>query len=149
MLDIDGVIRAAYHDLPEHDRAAAERILFVNNEIPPIFQPSIERLLSITLPNLRKDLPVATLFWTDVTWLGFHDDVGSREWHKTHRIDALRKVVLPQGGRLRLRRCTRCCSVVEEVPFNKSYWLGSMQRMCLCGTLWMHLSPQQGVGSVA
>ncbi|RPA95294.1 hypothetical protein L873DRAFT_1745488 [Choiromyces venosus 120613-1] len=146
MTDIDGTIRAAYHNVPEAERAHAEKLLFVNNEIPPIFRGAVERLLGTSLPNLRNDLDVAKLFWHDVTWLGFHDDVASREYRRRNRIDAIRKVVLPKdddgGEKVRLRRCTRCCAVVEDIVPNKSpsYWLGSMQRMCFCGTLWMHIS---------
>lgn len=130
-------------DVPEADRATAEKVLFVNNEIPAIFLTAVERLLNTTLPTLRNDLDVAKLFWHDVTWLGFHDDVASREYRKLNRIDAIRKVVLPKGDdKIKLRRCTRCCAVVEDIIPVKSpsYWLGTMQRMCFCGTLWMHIS---------
>ncbi|RPB14929.1 hypothetical protein P167DRAFT_519145 [Morchella conica CCBAS932] len=143
MTDIDGTIRAAYHNVAEAERANAEKLLFVNNEIPPIFASAVERLLNLTLPTLRNDLDVAKLFWHDVTWLGFHDDVASREYRRLNRIDAIRKVVLPKGDdKIKLRRCTRCCAVVEDIiPIKSpSYWLGSMQRMCFCGTLWMHIS---------
>ncbi|KAG0639827.1 mediator complex, subunit Med16 [Tuber brumale] len=150
MTDIDGTIRAAYHNVPEAERAQAEKLLFVDNEIPPIFCLAVERLLNTTLPNLRNDLDIAKLFWHDVTWLGFHDDVASCEYRRKNRIDAIRKVVLPKddgsggagGGKVKLRRCTRCCAVVEDIIPNKSpsNWFGSMQRMCFCGTLWMHIS---------
>ncbi|KAF8534374.1 mediator complex, subunit Med16 [Trichophaea hybrida] len=147
MTDIDGTVRAAYHNVPEAERATAERLLFVNNEIPAIFQAPVERLLSLTLPSLRKEINVSSLFFHDVSWLGFHDDLGSRLFHKKHKIDAVRKIVLQPNG-VKLRRCTRCCSVVDEAVMAKTqgYWLNSFNRMCLCGTLWMHLSGSGGLG---
>jgi len=142
MTDIDGTVRAAYANVPEAERATAERLLFVNNEIPAIFQAPVERLLSQTLPVLRKEINVASLFFHDVSWLGFHDDINSRMFGWTHRVDAVRKVVLPPGNGAKLRRCTRCCSVVDETVMAKmqGFWLNSFNRMCLCGTLWMHLN---------
>ncbi|KAL7273205.1 Mediator of RNA polymerase II transcription subunit 16 [Rhizina undulata] len=142
MTDIDGTIRAAYNNILEADRAAAEKTLFVNNEIPPIFAAAVERLLTTTIPSLRNDIDVATLHWHDVTWLCFHDDISSQEYRRKNRIDAIRKVVLPQGDKVKLRRCTRCCAIVEDIVPMKSpsYWLSTMQRMCFCGTLWMHMN---------
>ncbi|KAA8908454.1 mediator complex, subunit Med16 [Sphaerosporella brunnea] len=140
MTDIDGTVRAAYHNVPEAERANAERLLFVNNELPAIFAAPVERLLSVTLPSLWKEINVSSLFFHNVAWLGFHDDVESMLYHKRHKIDAVRKVLLPLSG-VRLRRCTRCCSVVEEAVMGKTLWLNNFNRMCLCGTLWMHLSP--------
>lgn len=140
MTDIDGTVRAAYHNVHEPERAGAERLLFVNNEIPAIFQAPVERLLSTLLPNLRKEINVSALFFHDVSWLGFHDDPQSKAYHRNHKIDAVRKVPLQMKG-VRLRRCTRCCSVVDEAVMAKTgFWLNSFNRMCLCGTLWMHLS---------
>lgn len=131
------ISNSAAIDVPEADRAAAERLLFVTNEIPAVFQAPVDRLLKTTLPALRKEVPISALFWTDVTWLGFHDDAGSQDFRRTHRIDAVRKIVLPRQG-VRLRRCTRCCSVVEELMPNKyqGFWLGTLQRMCMCAGVW-------------
>lgn len=140
MNDIDGTVRAAYHNVPEVARAQTERLLFVNNEIPPMFAAPVERLLSLTLPSIRKEINISSLFFYDLSWLGFHDDESSRLYERTHRIDAVRKIELPTLG-IKLRRCTRCCSVVDEAVMAKAlgYWLNSFNRMCLCGTLWMHL----------
>ena len=144
MTDIDGTIRAAYHKITEPERAVAERLLFVNGEIPDVFREPVERLLKVTMPELKKGVNVSAVFWHDVGWLGLHDDVESRGYAKKHLMDAVRKIVLPRGGYgVRLRRCTRCCSVVEDAPVPKGHWLFNTQRMCLCGTLWMHLNPYQ------
>lgn len=145
MTDIDGTVRAAYNNVPEGERATAERLLFVNNEIPAIFASPVDRLLTLSIPTLRREINVSALFFHDVSWLGLHDDAGSKMWHRKNRIDAVRKIVLPHGG-VRLRRCTRCCSVVDENVMAKTqgYWLTSFNRMCLCGTLWMHLSGGPG-----
>ncbi|KAI5800127.1 mediator complex, subunit Med16 [Geopyxis carbonaria] len=138
MTDIDGTVRAAYNNVPEAERATAERQLFVNNEIPEIFKEPVQRLLGYTIPNFRDSINISALFWHDVSWLGFHDDIESRIYHRTHRIDAVRKIVLPSKG-IKLRRCTRCCSIVEETTINKNQgqWLQNTQRMCLCGTLYL------------
>jgi mediator of RNA polymerase II transcription subunit 16 len=145
MTDIDGTVRAAYHNVPEAERAAAERVLFVNNEIPAIFAAPVERLLSVTLPQLWKEVNVSALFFHDVSWLGFHDDIETLNYQKKHRVDAVRKVLLPP---VRLRRCTRCCSIVDEAVMSKTpvFWLNNFNRMCLCGTLWMHLPSEGGDG---
>jgi len=144
LTDIDGTVRATYHNVSEPDRAIVERHLFVNNALPPVFAAPTERLLSTTLPALRKEIDVSALFFQDVSWLGFHDDPESRGFLRKYRIDAVRKIVLPKN--VRLRRCTRCCSVVDEAVMAKTqgFWLSSFNRMCLCGTLWMHLSGGSG-----
>ena len=146
MDDIDGTVRAAYSGLSEAERATAERLLFVNSEILAVYTAPVERMLGLLLPSVRREIDVSALFFHDVGWLGFHDDAGSRNWQRRNRIDAVRKVVLPKGG-VRLRRCTRCCSIVDEAVMSKTgFWLNSFNRMCLCGTLWMHLSGDAGSG---
>ena len=146
LTDIDGTIRAAYHNISEAERATAERLLFVNGEIPEVFREPVERLLNVTIPGLREGVNVSAVFWHDVSWLGLHDDVESRGYARKHRIDAVRKVLLPKDGKgAKLRRCTRCCAVVEDAtgPKMLGQWMQSTQRMCLCGTLWMQLNPYQ------
>lgn len=150
MTDIDGTVRAAYNSISEAERATAERLLFVNNELPEIFKDPVARLLGITIPELKASINISTLYWHDVSWLGLHDDRTSLLWQKTHTVDAVRKIEIPRTA-LRLRRCTRCCALSDEVvimPGGRGQavagqWVASTQRMCLCGTLWMQVYPYQ------
>ncbi|KAI5788163.1 mediator complex, subunit Med16 [Pyronema domesticum] len=143
LTDIDGTIRAAYQEIKEPDRIIAERDLFVKTEIPAVFAGSVDRILGELVKGMKNDVELAKLFFKDTSWLGMSDDIMSRMYRKKTMIDAVRKTeIKPDGGKvLRLRRCTRCCSIVEEAVMSKTTvtWLGSFNRMCLCGTLWMHL----------
>lgn len=150
MNDIDGTVRAAYNSVSEAERATAERLLFVNNELPEIFKDPVARLLGITIPELKQNINISALYWHDVSWLGLHDDRTTLLWQNTHTVDAVRKIEIPRTA-LRLRRCTRCCSLSDEVVIAPGggrgqvagQWIASTQRMCLCGTLWMQVYPYQ------
>jgi len=71
-------------------------------------------------------------------WLGYHDDKKTMQYKKTHIIDAIRKIPLKQGTKL--RRCIRCCEVIEDLApsRNMGMWLQNVNRTCLCGSMWMH-----------
>ncbi|TGZ79690.1 hypothetical protein EX30DRAFT_372724 [Ascodesmis nigricans] len=145
MASIDSSVKSAYGDAPDTVRTAMERSLFVHNDIPEMFNDTVNTLLGQTLPELRKEIKnISALFWADLSWLGLHDDPSTLNYGTKHVIDALRKTEIPRTG-VRVRRCTRCCAVSEEMPVKPVTpippWLPSMQRMCLCGTLWMQESP--------
>ncbi|KAH0544055.1 hypothetical protein FGG08_001673 [Glutinoglossum americanum] len=139
LADVDGSVKAAYQSqgINSEERAAAEKEMLVNADIPDSLMPVVDRLLTTTLNNLSNEIDPAALYFEDPSWLGLSDDKSSDAFKRTCTIDALRKIPLTAGTNL--RRCTRCCAHMADLLPHKgaSIWVTSMQRMCLCGSLWM------------
>lgn len=119
------------------DRQHTEKDMLVSAAIPSMLIPAVESFLTKTLDEFRDEVNELELYFTDISWLGLSDDRRSDVWKTDHVLDALRKVVLPQEARL--RRCTRCCAVMEDVypPRGSSPWMTTMQRTCYCGDWWL------------
>lgn len=137
--EVEGNIRKKYSNCSQADREAAERALFVDNEISPLFAPPTEYLFRNTLDNLWNEIDPQALFFHDLSWLGLHDDANTRNFKTKHRIDAIKKTVIQPGTDV--FRCTRCCSYTEEPKKTNPHFLGNLTRMCLCGSLWMRPNP--------
>ncbi|KAI9840028.1 MAG: hypothetical protein M1819_000220 [Sarea resinae] len=137
--EIDHDIRGAYQhsSISDADRALAEKSLLYNGDIPEALAPVLERLLTTMLNKLRNEVDPADLYFANHSWLGLIDDEETRDYRRRHVVDAVKKVPLPKGTRL--RRCTRCCSYMEDIMghIGMTVWMSSMHRMCLCGSLWM------------
>ncbi|KAH0564741.1 hypothetical protein GP486_001869 [Trichoglossum hirsutum] len=139
LADVDASVKAAYQSqsVSTEDRAAAEKEMLVNADIPDALMPVISRLLTTILNGLGNEIDPAALYFEDPSWLGLSDDESSDAFRRTCIIDALRKI--PLAPDTSLRRCTRCCAHMADLLPHKgvSIWVTSMQRMCLCGSLWM------------
>ncbi|KAI9763955.1 MAG: mediator complex subunit [Geoglossum simile] len=149
LTDVDGSVKGAYQSqsISNEDRAAAEKEMLVDAGIPDPLMPVVGRLLTTTLNGLSNDINPAALYFEDPSWLGLSDDRSSDAFKQTCILDAIRKIPLTSGTNL--RRCTRCCAHMADLLPQKgvSIWVTSMQRMCLCGSLWMlvkHLQPPYG-----
>jgi mediator of RNA polymerase II transcription subunit 16, fungi type len=139
LTDVDGSVKGAYQsqNISNEERAAAEKEMLVNADIPDPLMPVVDRLLTTTLNGLGNDIDPAALYFEDPSWLGLSDDRSSDAFKQNCVIDALRKIPLTSGTNL--RRCTRCCAHMADLLPQKGViiWVTSMQRMCLCGSLWM------------
>jgi len=135
--EVSGACSAAYHTLTEIERLTCERDIFINNEIPLVLGPAVERLLRDAQAMMKNDVDLASLYFHDMSWLGLDDDNKSIAARRSRKIDSIRKTEIQEGRSL--RQCTRCCSVTEDFTASRltSNWLVSMQRMCFCGNLWM------------
>lgn len=119
------------------DRKIIEKEMLISATVPVILMPVVESFLTRTLDEFRAEVNELELYFTDISWLGLSDDERSDAWKREHVLDMLRKVELPKGARL--RRCTRCCAVMEDVYPSRgtSFWMLTMQRTCYCGDWWM------------
>ncbi|KAI9871901.1 MAG: mediator complex subunit [Pleopsidium flavum] len=143
LADIEGKIKKTYSHhsggggISDADRARVEKEMLIGADIPDVLMPVVQHLLTTALDNLRKDIDPAALYFADHSWLGLSDDRRSDAYKREHVVDAIRKVPLRKGAKV--RRCTRCCAYMEDVLPQKgsSMWMTSMQRMCFCGSLWM------------
>ena len=136
LLEVDTIIKTAYETagVVGAARAAAEKELLLEARVPPSLNPVVDQLLSRIMDGLRKEIDRAELYFADFSWLGLTPEDG-RKGSKRKLIDALRKVPLKEGTPL--RRCTRCCAVMQDGMQPGVLWLTQMQRSCVCGSLWM------------
>lgn len=112
--------------------------MLVEGAIPDALMPVVEKLLNISVEKLKDDIDEAELYFADISLIGLGDDQRCKNWHKTHTLDAVRKIVLAKG-KTKIRVCTRCGSQMEDLPLVKgvSVWLFNMQRTCFCGGFWV------------
>ena len=135
--EVSTACSAAYHTLTEIERLTCEQEIFINNDIPIVLGPAVEKLLRDAQTLMKSDMDLANLYFHDLSWLGLDDDVKSITARRSRKLDSIRKTEIGEGRPL--RQCTRCCSVTEDFTTSRqmSNWLVSMQRMCFCGSLWM------------
>ena len=129
--------------------------------------PAVETLLGQMVGALKEEVDVARLYFKDFSWLEMGDDRKTKVWMRGRRLDVVRKVVIEgldgskaNGGRLhgqkqgkrsgqrRLKRCNRCCAVMEDVGpgggFGGNGQVLHMQRNCFCGGWWMGMKVERG-----
>ncbi|KAL8781895.1 MAG: hypothetical protein Q9194_000088 [Teloschistes cf. exilis] len=137
--DVEKTVRQIYDNerVSDAERRDIEREMLISGCIPPRLWPAVEVLFTTTLDVVLKEFNVADLFFHDISWLGLSDDPESDRWREKHRLDVIRKIELPMHARI--RRCTRCCSVMEDIapPRGAAGWLINMWRSCICGNWWM------------
>ena len=138
--NIDSLVKAAYKsagfgDPTSVERQAAERDMLIKGEIPEVLVGVVKQILTTTAQALSEEINVAEVFFADVGWLGLTDGTGKIK--KRTRIDAMRKVELRKDARV--RRCTRCCALMEDHMPRGLTLVMSMQRDCFCGGRWMVL----------
>ena len=124
-------------NMTDMDRQNTEKEMLVSAAVPGMLMPVVESFLTKTLDEFRDEVNELELYFTDISGLGLNDDCRSDAWKSEHVLDALRKVVLRKDARL--RQCTRCCAVMEDIYSQKSIslWMTSMQRTCYCGDWWV------------
>ena len=145
LAEVDNGIKKAYlaADVGENDRQVIEKEMLIAADIPEILVGIVQHLLYNTLENLHQDIDPGELYFRDHSWLGLTDDRRSDAFRKNHVIDAIRKIVL--GEDVRVRRCTRCCAIMEDLLPQRggNMWMSNMQRMCLCGSSWILVSQEE------
>ncbi|KAL8643791.1 MAG: hypothetical protein Q9226_008118 [Calogaya cf. arnoldii] len=139
--DVETSIRSIYDSshISDTERKDIEKNMLISGSVSLRLWPAMESLLTKTLKSMRGDINRAELFFHDVSWIGLADDKASDQWRKEHLLDVVRKVVAPTTARV--KRCTRCCSVMEDSAPQKGTtgWLVNMRRNCVCGNMWMDL----------
>lgn len=146
--DVETSIRGIYesNQISDAERKDIEKKMLISGSVPPQLWPAIESLLTKTLRSLRGDINRAALYFHDISWIGLSDDKASDRWRKEHRLDIVRKIEVPT--RAKVKRCTRCCSVMEDSAPQKGTtgWLVNLWRNCVCGNWWMELDDEGKTG---
>lgn len=142
LAEVDNGIKKAYiaAGVGESDRQVIEKEMLIAADVPEILVGVVQHLLHTTLENLNQDIDPGELYFRDHSWLGLTDDRRSDAFRQDNVVDAVRKMVL--GEDVRVRRCTRCCAIMEDLLPQRgvNLWMTNMQRMCLCGSSWMLIS---------
>ncbi|KAJ9668679.1 Mediator of RNA polymerase II transcription subunit 16 [Coniosporium apollinis] len=141
--EVDKAVRDAYAaaNLSAEQRGAAEKAMLVNAEIPECLMPAVKQLLTGTLPKLLSELQdTSKIYFADLKWLGLHDGWMTREFLRHRAVDVVRKVQL--GREKKLRMCTRCGAVMEDLPTpaegrSELGWLMFAQKSCVCMSNWV------------
>lgn len=133
--DLESNVRVVYQGIKEEDRAIAERAVFVDNSIPPVFLQPVEFLFRNSMKKLWEEAELDKLHFYDMSWLGLNDDYGTKEFRRRVPIDIIRKTPI-RNTHGKSIRCVRCCSQIEDGDKNR-VWVGNLGRMCVCGSLWM------------
>lgn len=145
LAELDSVLKNAYvtSQLSDAERKKMEKDMLVSATVPRLLVPTVETFLVTSLDKLRDEVDEAELYFTDISWLGLNDDGMSDAWQKENVLDVMRKVKLPRETRL--RRCTRCCAVMENraVYVGDDKWMNNFQRFCVCGGWWMVLGHEK------
>ena len=115
--EVDTAIKKAYATTTpattDAGRADAERSLLIEGILPDCFLtphsvlegllgPSIthrtghptENTTTSSLDRLKKDVDLGRLYFKDFSWLEVSDDLQTRRWSQSHRVDAMRKTVM-------------------------------------------------------
>lgn len=142
--EIETSARKAYAQakFDEQQRKAAERDLFWKCEIPEVLVPAIKEILTTKLRPLMEasDTFKIHVHDRDLSWLNFTDDERTRAVNERITVDVIRKVPLnPQL--VRLRRCPRCGSVMEDLTpqqlNSQPPWVFQNQKTCVCWSNWV------------
>ena len=145
LADFDTSIKTVYQSssapLSAEDRKSIEKQMLIAGHVPDVLAPALKDLLGEggSVERLREEINVAELYFTDFSWLELGDDDKARRWRRENRVDVLRKTVIKKGAKRKLKRCTRCCAIMEDVGDARrgNVAVLQLQRNCLCGGWWM------------
>lgn len=149
LTELDASIKTCYQNsnISPEDRKTVEKRMLIAGEIPDVLSPALETLLlgssESGIEALREEINVAELYFMDFSWLELGDDSKSRAWRRENRVDVVRKTVLRRGDGKRLKRCTRCCAVMEDLGREArtgNVAVLQLLRNCLCGGWWYVIS---------
>jgi mediator of RNA polymerase II transcription subunit 16 len=145
--EVDSLVRNAYAkaDVTDQDRKAAERDLFWRCEIPEVLTTVAKDMLTDKLRKLMEASDPGKVHNHDISWLNLTDDKRTKQMHERLNVDVIRKV--PFGPQVRLRRCARCLSVMEDLTPQQlaaqPAWVSQNQRNCVCFNSWIVIDPSE------
>lgn len=145
--EVDVLVRNAYSKagMTDQERKATERDLFWRCEIPEVLMPAVKEMLTDKLRNLMEVSDPGKVHNHDISWLNLTDDKRTKQMHEKVNIDVIRKV--PLGPQVRLRRCPRCLSVMEDLTTQQlatqPAWVSQNQKNCVCFSSWIVMDPPE------
>ena len=141
LMQVDSGIKIAYNTsmTDESERKIIEGQTIIQAEIPLVLIEPVKQLLFQTITILKEDINEAELYFTDISRLGLTRDNYSRTRNRRDPIDSMTKIPLRKDTKI--RRCTRCCSLMEDLTPHKynNPVLTLIGRYCYCGSPWMTL----------
>ena len=147
IVEVDALVRNAYTQagMTDQERKAAERDLFWRCEIPEVLMPVVKEMLTDKLRKLMEVSDPGKVHNHDISWLNLTDDKRTKQMHERLNIDVIRKVQL--GAQIRLRRCPRCLSVMEDLTPQQlaaqPAWVFQNQKNCICFSSWIVMDPPE------
>ncbi|KAI9655337.1 MAG: mediator complex subunit [Bathelium mastoideum] len=138
--EAEGWIKRIYNDsFGEEARVEAERSMLVSGALPDALMPVAKHLLTSTMERLRSEMDPAKIYFHDLRWLDLTDDQASEMLLEKQKYDVHMKK--PIGPKARLRRCTRCRSLMDDTPNQSKVpsaaWLALLEKSCVCASNWM------------
>ena len=142
---VENSVKACYQQthVTDIDRKKAEEQLLLQAEVPPILMSSILQLLYQVISPLKEEIDEAKLFFLDTSDLALTDDNYSKSVNRKRPIDLLTK--LPVQNSAKLKRCTRCGSLSEDImpvrsPLGQVLFM--LGQYCVCGSSWAALDDE-------
>ncbi|KAF2238203.1 hypothetical protein EV356DRAFT_440443 [Viridothelium virens] len=138
--ETEGWIKRVYTDpFGEEARVEAEKTMLVEAGVPEALMPVVKHLVGQAMERYRAEMDPAKIYFHDIRWLGLTDDRASRMLLEEQKFDVHMKRLI--GPKARLRRCTRCRSVMDDTPSKTKsppgQWLTLLEKSCICGNIWM------------
>ena len=141
LMQVDNGIKGAYQSsvIDENERKIIESDMVIQCEIPLVLIEPIKQLLFQTIASIKEEINEAELHFMDISRLGLTSDNYSKRRNRIDPIDSMTKLPLRKDAKI--RRCTRCCSLMQDLIQHKSSnpVLGLIARYCYCGSPWMIL----------
>lgn len=144
----DASIKKTYQaGVSDADRNLMEKEMLIRATIPSLFIGPVKDLLTKTARELKEEVNVAEIYFTDIGRLGLTDDQSSKRWRMQHPIDTMRKVELKKEKPM--KRCTRCGAVTEDRQSSRgmTMQMTGLQRYCICGGWWMGVEREEVNGA--
>jgi mediator of RNA polymerase II transcription subunit 16 len=146
---LDASIKGTYQaGVSDVDRNVTEKDMLIKATIPSLLIGPVKDLLTKTAKELKEEVNVAEIYFTDIGWLGLTDDQSSKRWRMQHPIDTIRKTELKKDKPI--KRCTRCGAMTEDRQSARgmTMQMTNLQRYCICGSWWMSVDREEvnGVG---
>ena len=142
LVEIDNLVKEAYSKakLSEASKTKIENDIFQRVELPTELMPAVQTILTEKLQKLMHASEPGLVHNYDISWLGLTEDRKSRHLQERMVIDVVRK--MPLNKDTKLRRCTRCLSVMEDIQpqgsgwQNYPPWVVNSQKNCVCFSHW-------------
>ncbi|KAF2430482.1 hypothetical protein EJ08DRAFT_235033 [Tothia fuscella] len=138
--DVDSLVKSCYKSLSLPERSLIEKNMLLTATIPDILMPVVTAMLTTKMDALMSQQDPGKIHGHDVLWLGLTDDKRMKAFLERQRVDVIRKLPLRVGARM--RRCTRCGSVMEDIQAQVGHggvqqeWVSKNQKTCVCFASW-------------